>query len=135
MQERPLVLIADDEPAVVSSVARYLERAGVRCIFDLTSKYVQDLARTHRPDLVLLDIRQRIDGRDLLGALKRDAETREIRVVVLSAVDDQFLRHHCLELGAEDFVLKPFDIGDVRRLVRMAGGDPDLSASPVAVAA
>jgi DNA-binding response OmpR family regulator len=118
---RPTVLIADDEPLVVSALARSLRRAGFSFISDTTSEHVFQLAKDHQPALIVLDIHQKIDGRDLLAQLKKDPATRDIKVVVLSGVDDQFTRVLCLELGAEDYDVKPFDFTFISKLERMVG--------------
>lgn len=121
----PTVLIADDEPLVVAALARQLRHAGLAYISDTSSEHVHELARIHQPELIILDINQHIDGRDLLARLKRDPATRHIKVLVLSAVEDQFTRHVCLELGAEDFAVKPADIGLMRKVLRLVGMQPD----------
>ena len=66
------VLIADDDPMMVSSLARAARRAGLNAITDTMSANVLQLARVHRPQLIVLDVHQAIDGRDLLVDLKRD---------------------------------------------------------------
>ena len=60
---------------------------------------VLELAVRHQPAVIILDLKQHVDGRDLLAALKRDPRTKDIKVLVLSAIEDQFTRHVCLELG------------------------------------
>lgn len=116
----PTVLIADDEPLFVSSLARQVTRAGLSFISDTTSEQVLELARTRQPDLIVLDVNQHIDGRDLLSSLKKDPATRNIKVVMLTAIDDEYLRVNCLELGAHDFETKPFDLRTIQKLVRLA---------------
>ena len=74
--------------------------------------------------MIILDIHQHIDGRDLLARLKKDPETRGAKVFVLSAIEDQFTRQTCLGLGAEDYDTKPFDISFVHKIARRAGIDP-----------
>ena len=69
-----------------------------------------------------------IDGRDILSALKKDPATKDLKVIMLSAVEDQFTRQVCLELGAEDYALKPFDLtfmAKVARLVKEICGNPE----------
>ncbi|MFT3713997.1 MAG: response regulator [Archangium sp.] len=122
--KKPVVLISDDEPMLVSALAREARRVGLEPITDTTSNVV-DVARRLRPDIILLDLRQRIDGRDLLARLKRDPETCHCKVVVLSAVEDQFMRHTCLELGADDYEVKPFDPTFLRKVFRLASTDSD----------
>ena len=118
---RPLVLISDDEPLVVSCFARNARMFGLEVISDTTSQQVLELARRHKPRVIVLDIHQRVDGRDLLAQLKKDPETRECQVIVLTGVEDQFTRHVCFELGAVDYEVKPFDSTFMRKVARLAG--------------
>lgn len=122
---RPVVLISDDEPALVSALCREARRVGLEPVSDITSDVVT-LARQCHPDVILLDVHQRIDGRDLLVSLKNDPETRDVKVVILSATEDQHVRHTCLELGAEDYAIKPFDPTFLRRVARMVSVDHKL---------
>lgn len=127
--DRPTILISDDEPLIVSSLARMIRRAGLSFISDTTAEHVLELARVHRPAVIVLDLNQRIDGRDLLARLKSDERTRDIKVIILSAIEDQFTRHLCFELGAEDYAVKPFDPCFVAKLARMAGAAPQPPAA------
>ncbi len=121
---RPLVLISDDEPLIVSAFARNARMFGLEVVSDTTSQRVLELARLHRPQVIVLDIHQRVDGRDLLARLKKDPETRECHVIVLTGVEDQFTRHVCFELGAVDYEVKPFDSTFMVKVARLAGVDP-----------
>ncbi len=116
---RLTVLISDDEPMLVAALAREARRAGLQPLIDTNSDVVT-LARQHHPDVILLDVHQRIDGRDLLVSLKRDPLTCDVKVIILSAVEDQFMRRTCLELGAEDYAVKPFDPAFLARVARVA---------------
>ena len=135
-QERPQLLIADDEPGLVSALVRAARREGMSCVTDTTGSNVMKLARLHRPSVALIDIRQQVDGRDLLAALKRDPETRHIKVIMLSAVEDQFTRHLCFELGADDYETKPFDprlMAKVRRMVQAALTEEAARSTPLSL--
>ena len=134
MNSRPVVLISDDEPLVVSALSRAARRVGLSFISDTTSEKVLELARTHHPAVIILDIHQHIDGRDLLARLKRDPETAASKVVILTGVEDQFTRHLCFELGAEDYEVKPFDMTFIYKVARMAGIDPYAPETPPAAA-
>jgi two-component system, OmpR family, response regulator AdeR len=125
--KRPTILIADDEPKVVSALARLARAAGLSFISDTSSERVLELARTQQPQVIILDVNQRIDGRDILAKLKRDPETKDIKVIMLSAIEDQYTRHVCFELGADDYALKPTDACFMARIARLAGVDPDLA--------
>ena len=93
MYERPIVLICDDEPLLVSAFAREARRNGLTVVTDTSSEELLQSAQNLQPDLIL-DIHQKIDGR--VARLKRDPKTRDIRVLILSAVEDQLTRHMCL---------------------------------------
>jgi two-component system, OmpR family, response regulator AdeR len=126
---KPTILISDDEPNLVTALSREARRVGLEPIADTTSNVVT-LARECHPDVILLDLHQRIDGRDLLADLKRDPTTKDVKVIVLSAEEDQFTRHTCLELGAADYEVKPFDPTFLRRVLRLVN---DNEAAPAAI--
>ncbi|MBN9682571.1 MULTISPECIES: response regulator [Corallococcus] len=128
----PTVLISDDEPLVVSALAREAKRSGLVCVSDTTSEHVMELARKHRPAVIILDINQHQDGRDLLAQLKKDPVTRDSKVIMLSGVEDQFTRHVCFELGADDYEVKPCDPTFMTRIARMAAAAVRPPASPEA---
>lgn len=116
---RPLVLICDDEPNIVSVLGRQAKRLGLSVIGDTSSEKVHELARTHRPAVIILDVMQSVDGRDILANLKKDPVTRNLKVIMLSAIEDQYMRQVCLELGADDYALKPFDLTFMSKVARM----------------
>ncbi|NOK19448.1 response regulator [Corallococcus carmarthensis] len=128
----PTVLISDDEPLVVSALAREAKRSGLVCVSDTTSEHVLELARKHRPAVIILDINQHQDGRDLLAQLKKDPATRDSKVIMLSGVEDQFTRHVCFELGADDYEVKPCDPTFMTRIARMAAAAVRPPVSPEA---
>lgn len=119
MDRAPCILISDDEPLLVSAMNREAKRLGL-CVIADTSSRVLELAAEHQPDVIILDVHQLKDGRDLLSALKKDERTRELPVIMLSARDDHFTRLVCLQLGALDYEVKPFDPGFLRRVARVA---------------
>lgn len=120
MSSSPVVLISDDEPLVVSALAREAKRTGLTCITDTTSERVLELARQHRPAVIILDLNQHQDGRDLLAQLKADPETRDCRVIILTGVEDQYTRHVCFDLGADGYEVKPVDSTFMHRVARLA---------------
>lgn len=127
---KPTILISDDEPMLVAAITREARRIGLETIPD-TGSEVLSLARQHQPDVILLDVRQKVDGRDLLSRLKKDPKTKHLKVIVLSAVEDQFMRRVCLELGAEDYAIKPFDPSFLHKVARLAGA-PELTEASTA---
>ncbi len=119
MTQRSL-LISDDDPQMLASLARLALAGGFSVIPDLHSDVVA-LARKHMPSLIVLDINQDVDGRVLLGQIQMTPSICHIPVVVLSASDHPTLEKFCLSLGAKDFQTKPVNIGFVRRIGELAG--------------
>jgi DNA-binding response OmpR family regulator len=130
----PLVLISDDDTILANSMVRAARHAGMRAFSDTGSR-APDLAVRYQPDVIVLDVMQPIDGRELLAEMKRDARTKDIRVVMVSGVTNDSVRDACLSLGAEDFVPKPFPAGFFQRLATKARQDPRARSSPVDEAA
>ncbi len=120
MNTRPTILISDDEPKLASALVRLARQEGLDAVVDTSGARVLELALELRPAVILLDVNQPRDGRDLLAELKRDARTRDIKVVVVSGRDDPFTRQTCFELGADDFQSKPFDAAMMSRVARLA---------------
>ena len=118
---RATLLFADDSAEMVAALVRGAKKEGFSTLSDTTSTHVLELARAHRPDVIVLDLHQAVDGRDLLCDLKRDPQTRDIKVVMLSAEEDQTTRHECFNLGAEDYFVKPLDPLFFYRLSKIAG--------------
>ncbi len=104
------ILVVDDDPDNREILARRLEREGYSTAIEPDGEAA--LARLEREpfDLVLLDIfMPRMDGFEVLSAMKRRVELQNIPVIVLSALDDQENAVRSIEMGAEDFLAKPYD--------------------------
>lgn len=103
------VLIADDEPNIVTSLEFLMERAGYETRVATNGQEALDLAEAFRPDLVLLDIMFPVkSGYEVCQRLKSDPATRGIKVVVLSAKGRDVEVAKALELGADAYITKPF---------------------------
>ena len=117
MDPRPLVLVADDEPAITSLVADMLGYAGFEVARAQGGAEALTLARARRPDLVLLDVMMPdLDGRDACRALKMDRELADVPVVLFSSADEQDV--HWRAAGADGFLQKPFSIRGLPDFVR-----------------
>ena len=100
------VLIVDDEPKIVRLVADYLEAAGFAVTTAGSGDEALMRARTESPDLVVLDLGlPGLDGLDVTRTLRRDGD---LPIIMLTARDDETDRVIGLELGADDYVTKPF---------------------------
>jgi len=117
-----MVLAVDDEPDVTDLVRFHLVRAGYDVVTAASGREAIDAIRGCRPDLVLLDLMlPDIDGFAVCEILRRSAATAAVPIIILSAWATQDSRLLGLELGALDYVPKPFSpkdlVGRVNRLL------------------
>lgn len=102
------ILIADDDPAILDSLKILLEEEGYKVETSHDGRTAQELQEEF-PDLILLDIwMSGMDGRDICKHLKSQGKTKHIPIVLISANMDT--PQIAQESGADDFILKPFDI-------------------------
>lgn len=103
------ILIAEDEKHLQRLLEYKLKNSGYEVLVAGNGEDALKLAKSHRPDLIVLDVMMPImDGLECLAALKRDVDLKAIPVVMLTAknLEGQVVRG--LELGAEDYITKPF---------------------------
>jgi DNA-binding response OmpR family regulator len=110
------VLVVDDEPMVREVVARYLELDGVRVHEAADGQAALDWLATHSPDLVVLDVM--LPGVDGLSIMRRLRAAGNIPVILLTARAEEVDRVLGLELGADDYVVKPFSPRELAARVR-----------------
>lgn len=111
------VLVVDDEPRIASFVSRALAAEGFQVDSANDGLRGLELARTGRYELVVLDLL--LPGRDGISMLRDLIEARpDQRVLVLSALSDVETKVRCLELGASDYLPKPFSLAELLARVR-----------------
>jgi len=120
------ILVVDDEANIADLVELYLRREGFRVVQAATGAAAVEAARTHRPRLVILDVGlPDTDGLDVCRRLRADSP---IPVIFLTARDSEVDRVLGLELGADDYVTKPFSprelVARVKAVLRRAEGAP-----------
>lgn len=106
---QPRVLVIEDDPGIAAVVAYQLTRAGYRV--ETVANGTEGLEALHReiPDLVVLDrMLPGLSGDELLKLVRRDAATRTVPVLVLTAKRERADRIEGLEMGADDYLTKPF---------------------------
>lgn len=113
------VLIIDDQPMNQRLLARILEKAGLRTCVAGDGDRGLDLLSTQPVDLVLLDIvLPGLDGYEILGRMLANPATKDIPVVLISSLDTVADKVRGMELGAADYVTKPFDAQEVLARVK-----------------
>ena len=110
------ILVVEDEPRIAGLVRDYLEQAGFAVLAAGDGKGALAIARTRRPDALVLDLGlPGMDGLDVIRSIRRDSD---VPIVILSARGDESDRIIGLELGADDYVVKPFSPKEVVARVR-----------------
>ena len=124
MTENPYILVVDDEDTIREVVRRYLEREGYLVQEAADGYEALDIVRQTSPNLIVLDLMlPGIDGLTLTQQLRQD---REIPIIMLTAKGEASDRIRGLDLGADDYITKPFDpqevVSRVRAVLRRASG-------------
>jgi len=120
---RGTILVVDDEEDIVELVTLNLVREGYDVLSAATGEQAIELARARQPDLAILDLMlPGIDGLEVCRILKNDPRTEQMPVVILTAKTEDSDIVAGLELGADDYVTRPFNsrvlIARVRRVLR-----------------
>jgi DNA-binding response OmpR family regulator len=103
------VLVVEDEPDIRALIVHHLERDGFRCRTAGSGSEALAAVRTAAPDLVLLDVMlPGMDGLEVCRRLRADAAAAAVPIIMLTAKADEVDRVVGLELGADDYVSKPF---------------------------
>ena len=126
----PQILIVEDEPAIAEVLAFNLEKAGFLVETVHRGDTALDAVRKNPPDLLVLDLMlPGLDGLDLTRILKRDPKTEGIPIVMLTARGEELDRIVGLELGADDYIPKPFSPREVvlriKAVLRRSSGVPE----------
>jgi two-component system, OmpR family, alkaline phosphatase synthesis response regulator PhoP len=123
----PTVLVVDDEPQIAQIARDYLEHAGFTVIVAGDGAKALDLARSGHPDLIVLDLAlPAIDGLDVARVLRRDSN---VPIIMLTARVEESDRLAGLEIGADDYVTKPFSPRELVARVKAVLRRSDVSAS------
>jgi len=123
------IMVVDDEPQIVRLVQAYLEEAGFRVVTASDGQEALHVARHEKPDLVVLDVLMpRMDGLEFTRRIRRE---RNVPIIMLTARAEETDRIVGLELGADDYITKPFSPREVvaraRAVLRRAQATPEPS--------
>jgi len=121
MKQAPLVLVVEDEAALVTLLRYNLEREGFRVAEARDGEEALLMAREQKPDLVLLDwMLPLLSGLEVCRQLRRMAETRGVPIIMLTARGEEGDKLRGLDSGADDYVTKPFSPSELVARIRAA---------------
>lgn len=120
-----LILVVEDEPKIARLARDYLEKNGYRVLTATDGQEGLAVARREKPDLVILDLLlPKLDGREVCKALRRDSD---VPIIMLTALAEEIDQVTGLEIGADDYIVKPFSpramVARVRALLRRTRGE------------
>lgn len=106
-----VILIVEDEPEIAEILSAYLLRNGMRTIYAENGQKALELHTSHKPDLILLDVQMpKLDGWQVLSEIRHRGDTP---VIMLTAMDQDIDKLMGLRIGADDYVVKPFNPAEV----------------------
>jgi DNA-binding response OmpR family regulator len=118
-RERPVVLVADDDPDILQLIAFRLERAGYEVVQATDGEQALQLATELHPDLAVLDVTMpKLTGYDVTRRIRADDATRQMRVILLTARVQEADVALGFASGADDYLKKPFSPEELRARVQ-----------------
>ena len=133
MDTQPHILVVDDDRAIRDSLARYLAKNGCRVSTADGGASMRKVLAASAIDLVILDVM--MPGEDGLALCRHLRETTRLPVIMLTAVGEETDRIVGLEMGADDYVVKPFNprelLARIKSVLRRASSMPPESRAPV----
>ncbi len=119
------VLVCDDEPYIVESVSYVVRKAGYEVVMAEDGMDALTMARQERPDLIFLDIMMpRLSGQEVCRQLKQDPDTKGAYIVMLTARGQEEDERRAMEMGADEFMTKPFSPRKMRAKLQEVLGEP-----------
>ena len=127
------ILVVDDEPQIVRLVRSYLEKDGYRVVIASNGQEALYVVRSEKPDLVILDLLMpQMDG---LEFTRRVRQERDLPIIMLTARVEEVDRILGLEMGADDYITKPFSprevVARVHAVLRRTQDSSELESSPI----
>ena len=134
------VLVVEDDPDIAELVARYLEKTGYTATRVASGRDALDAVRARAPDLIVLDVMlPHVDGLEVCRLLRANEHTATIPIIMLTARAEESERIVGLEMGADDYLAKPFSpnelVARVRALLRRAQRHDAPSGRPLSLGA
>ena len=115
------LLLVDDDKVIHLSFTKPLAEAGFEVLNAYDGQQALEMAIEHKPEIILLDLNlPKIDGRDVCKQLKSNPETKDMKILMLTAKDEQHNRVLGFELGADEYITKPCSAAYIERAIKKA---------------
>lgn len=133
MKDVPIILVIDDETVNLTILSWILDQAGFNVLTASSGPEARELTVRHQPDLILLDILMPgEDGFSVCRSLKQVPATQSVPVIFISGLSGDADKAAAMEIGAADFIMKPFSRQEILNRVRhhlhpRQGAAPDIT--------
>lgn len=113
------ILLIEDNNDILENLTEYLELEGYRIIVAVNGIRGVDMAKEHLPDLILCDVLMpEMDGYEVLHVLLETAQTHQIPFIFSASMSEQVDRTEALGLGADDYIVKPFELDALLKMIQ-----------------
>jgi DNA-binding response OmpR family regulator len=117
--KKPVILIADDDPEILTMLGIRLSKKGYQVLEAVDGNQTLNLARKHKPDLVLLDVMMPgKNGWEVAKELRADDEFGNVGIVMLTAIGEKVNEMTSPLYGADGYVDKPFDFSELEKKIK-----------------
>lgn len=114
------ILLIDDNFEILENLTEYLEIKGYKILAANNGKMGLELASEYKPDLIICDaLMPEMDGHEVLRLLLEKASTHEIPFIFSTSMSEVIDRNEALHLGADDYIIKPFELLNLLQLVKI----------------
>jgi DNA-binding response OmpR family regulator len=116
--KKTTLLVADDDPEILTLISRRLQKRGFDVIEAQDGGQALEMARTHQPALIVLDVMMPVmNGWEVAKALRGDEATKGIGILVLTAIGERMNEMNSPLFGADAYLDKPFEFAELERMV------------------
>ncbi len=123
MELKKKIFIVDDDISIHKLIMTVLPSDEFEVIQAFDGKGIEERIQSEQPDLIILDITMPVgDGRDICGNLRKNSETKKLKILILSAKDEHHERIQGLEIGADEYITKPFNVSLLGNKIRAMCG-------------
>jgi len=117
---RKQILIVDDEPHIVNLVKLSLDRNRYNVSGAYSAREALRIVESQVPDVIIVDIMMPgVNGYELCQALRENSDTKHVPIIILSAKGQMNDKLHAIDVGADDYITKPFDPMELERRIRL----------------
>jgi len=113
--DKKTILIVDDEPDILRLTSLRLKKLGFNVITAVDGREAVRVAKSKKPDLILLDLAlPLLNGDEVCKKIKKDEKVKHIPIILFTAHSDIMTAEKAKEFGADDYIIKPFDPEELR---------------------